>query len=59
MESAGALIDMISQQYIIEDKIYIGGGYNYGMELMLRKNRGLLRVCIGYALGWDYRHTAQ
>lgn len=37
MESAGALIDMISQQYIIEDKIYIGGGYNYGMELMLRK----------------------
>ena len=42
MESAGALIDMISQQYIIEDKIYIGGGYNYGMELMLRKNRGRL-----------------
>ena len=59
MESAGALIDMISQQYIIEDKIYIGGGYNYGMELMLRKNRGRLTGWIGYALGWAYRHTAQ
>ena len=59
MESAGSLIVMISQQYIIEFKIYIGGGYNYGMELMLRKNRGRLTGWIGYALGWAYRHTAQ
>ncbi len=59
MESAGALIDMISQQYIIEDKIYFGRGNNYGMELMFRKNKGRLTGWISYALGWAYRQTPQ
>ena len=59
MESAGALIDMISQQYVIEDKIYLGNGYNYGMEFIFRKNRGRLTGWISYALGWAYRQTPE
>lgn len=44
MESAGALIDMISQQYIIEDKIYIGGDITTVWNSCFEKPRSIDRL---------------
>lgn len=38
-----------------EDKMVMGEGRSYGMELMLRKNMGKTTGWIGYALSWSDR----
>ncbi len=38
-----------------EDKLEIGKGWSYGLELMLRKNYGKFTGWIGYTLSWSWR----
>ena len=49
----GASFFDVSQNW--EDKIEIGDGWSYGMELLVRKNYGKFSGWIGYTMSWSWR----
>lgn len=51
----GGMLDMFNQTYRIEDHVLAGEGQNYGVELLLKKNRGRWNGWIGYTLAWANR----
>lgn len=55
LEFNGEMLDMINQSYNIEDRLFSGNGNTYGVELLLKKNRGRITGWIGYTLGWSRR----
>lgn len=56
MEYKSALFDLFNQQYILEQSINYGSGRAYGMELIVKKNRGRLSGWVSYTLGWSERN---
>lgn len=50
---AGASFFDVSNDW--EDKLEIGKGWSYGVEMMLRKNYGKFSGWIGYTLSWSWR----
>ncbi|MDE6451089.1 MAG: TonB-dependent receptor, partial [Odoribacter sp.] len=55
MEYKSALFDLFNQQYILERSIHYGSGEAYGMEMILKKNRGQWSGWASYTLGWSKR----
>ena len=51
LEYDGEMFDMINRKYIPEEHIISGKGRNYGVEMMLKKNRGKVNGWISYTLG--------
>ena len=51
LEYDGAMFDMINRKYIPEDHVISGSGRNYGVEIMLKKNKGRINGWISYTLG--------
>ncbi|MDA3912110.1 MAG: TonB-dependent receptor [Bacteroidales bacterium] len=49
----GASFFDVSQDW--EDKIEIGDGWSYGVELLVRKNYGKFSGWIGYTMSWSWR----
>lgn len=56
LEFDGEMLDMVNQRYNIEDRLLSGEGKTYGVELLLKKNRGRVTGWIGYTLGWSRRN---
>lgn len=56
LEFNGELFDMINRIYIIEDHLLTGKGTNYGIEFMLKKNRGQFNGWLSYTLGRAQRN---
>lgn len=55
LEFNGEMIDMVNQDYQIEEHLYYGKGKSYGIEFMLRKNGGRLNGWISYTIGKSLR----
>lgn len=56
MEYKSALFDLFNQQYILEQSIHYGRGQAYGMEFIIKKNRGKMSGWLSYTLGWSERN---
>ena len=54
-EYTGAILDFFSQAYAPGSNIAQGKGYNYGLDIMLKKNRGRLTGWASYAIGSSRR----
>ena len=54
-EYSGSILDFFTQVYHIENNMIHGKGYNYGLNLMLKKNRGKLSGWVSYAIGSSRR----
>lgn len=50
-EYHGSVLDFVTENYDAASHVIHGRGCNYGLNLMLRKNRGRLTGWVGYALG--------
>jgi hypothetical protein len=55
VESLGNIIQLINQGFDYEKYLITGDGRNYGMNLMLQKNSGILTGYVSYSLGWARR----
>lgn len=55
MEYKSVLFDLFNQRYILEQSINYGSGRAYGMEMIVKKNRGRWNGWISYTLGWSER----
>lgn len=55
VESLGNIIQLINQGFDYENYLITGDGRNYGMNLMLQKNSGILTGYVSYSLGWARR----
>ena len=55
VESTGNIIQLINQGFNYEKHLITGAGRNYGLNLMLQKNSGILTGYITYSLGWARR----
>ncbi|MDR0892449.1 MAG: TonB-dependent receptor, partial [Mediterranea sp.] len=51
----GGLLDIFNQAYQIENHLLKGNGENYGVELMVKKNRGRWNGWVAYTLAWANR----
>ena len=54
-EYSGSILDFFTQVYHIENNMIHGKGYNYGLNLMLKKNKGKLSGWVSYAIGSSRR----
>lgn len=54
-EYYGSILNMLSGAYSVAQNLVHGKGRNYGLNLMLKKNRGRLTGWIGYALSRSER----
>ena len=55
VESTGNIVQLINQGFDYEKHLITGAGRNYGLNIMLQKNRGILTGYITYSLGWAKR----
>ena len=55
VESLGNIIQLINQGFEYEKYLITGDGRNYGLNLMIQKNSGVLTGYITYSLGWARR----
>lgn len=51
LEYNQTLFDFYNQRYRLDESVFKGSGRSYGLELMLKKNRGALTGWISYTLG--------
>ena len=49
MEYSGSIMDIITSSYDLKGSIVSGNGYNAGVELLLKKNRGKLTGWVSYS----------
>ncbi len=49
VEYRGNALDLLSTTYDLEENLVVGNGYNYGIDVMLQKNRGKLTGWIAYS----------
>lgn len=54
LEYGGNLNDLFSEQQLL-NKMYIGKGWAYGTEFLVKKNAGRFTGWMSYTLGWNYR----
>lgn len=69
-ESTGNLLQVLNKQFSFDDYIVTGNGRNYGLNVLFRRNRGIVTGYVSYSLGWarrslpelegytDYRYAA-
>lgn len=55
VESFGNIVQLINQKFDYEKYLMTGAGRNYGLNLMLQKNSGIITGYITYSLGWAKR----
>ena len=55
VESLGNIIQLINQGFDYEKHLITGAGRNYGLNLMLQRNKGIITGYISYSLGWAKR----
>ena len=55
LEYDGELFDMINREYDTEKHIISGSGRNYGVEMMLKKNSGIINGWLSYTLSRSER----
>ena len=55
VESLGNIIQLINQGFDYEKYLITGAGRNYGINLMLQRNSGIVTGYISYSLGWAKR----
>lgn len=55
VESFGNIFQLINKGFRYEDYLMSGDGRNYGLNVMLRKNKGAVTGHVSYSLGWAVR----
>lgn len=55
VESLGNIVQLINQGFDYEKYLITGAGRNYGLNLMLQRNKGIITGYISYSLGWAKR----
>jgi hypothetical protein len=55
VESLGNIVQLINKGFDYQKYLITGAGRNYGMNLMLQRNKGILTGHISYSLGWAKR----
>lgn len=55
VESIGNIVQLINLGFDYEKYLITGAGRNYGLNLMLQRNKGILTGYISYSLGWAKR----
>ena len=55
VESLGNIIQLINQRFNYEKYLITGAGRNYGLNVMLQRNKGIITGYISYSLGWAKR----
>ena len=55
VESIGNIVQLINMGFDYEKYLITGAGRNYGLNLMLQRNKGILTGYISYSLGWAKR----
>lgn len=55
LEFDGEMLDMVNRVYNMEDHLLSGNGKTYGLELLIKKNKGKLTGWVSYTLGWSRR----
>ena len=51
LEYYGSMIDVVASDFKVQDHLISGDGYNYGFDVMLSKDEGLLTGWIAYSYG--------
>lgn len=51
VEYYGSMMDFLTSAYDIYDHLICGDGFNYGLDLMVTKNKGRLTGWVGYSYG--------
>ena len=49
VEYKGNVLELITDEYDLENNLIVGDGYNYGIDLMLQKNYGRLTGWVSYS----------
>lgn len=58
IESSTNIVDLVTHDFAYIDGIASGKGRNYGLDIMLQKDKGKVRGYISYSLGWAQRRIA-
>ena len=56
IESTSNIFDLIYTGFNYEEGLLYGKGRNYGLNLMINKNKGYVKGYISYSLGWAMRN---
>lgn len=56
IESSTNIVHLVTHDFEYIDGIAAGKGRNYGLDIMLQKNKGKVRGYLSYSLGWARRH---
>ena len=59
VESRGNILQLVNQGFDYEKYLITGKGRNYGLNLMLQKNSGILTGYLTYTLGWAKRQLPE
>lgn len=55
VESLGNIIQLINQGFDYNKYLITGAGRNYGVNLLLQRNKGIITGHVSYSLGWAKR----
>ena len=55
VESLGNIMQLINQGFDYEKYLITGAGRNYGLNVMLQRNKGIITGHLSYSLGWAKR----
>lgn len=56
IESSTNIVHLVTHDFDYMEGIASGKGRNYGLDIMLQKNKGKVRGYISYSLGWAQRY---
>lgn len=56
IENSTNIVHLVTHDFEYIDGIAAGKGRNYGLDIMVQKNKGKVRGYISYSLGWAQRH---
>lgn len=56
LENSTNIVQLVTHDFEYRDGIASGKGRNYGLDIMLQKNKGKVRGYVSYSLGWARRH---
>ncbi|MDE5609719.1 MAG: hypothetical protein K2I66_04985 [Bacteroidales bacterium] len=56
IENGTNIVQLVTHDFEYIDGIASGKGRNYGLDIMLQKNKGKVRGYVSYSLGWAQRH---
>jgi len=59
LENSSNIIQLATNNFEYMESIVSGVGNNYGIDMMLQKNKGKVRGYISYSLGWAQRKIAE